>query len=129
MVPRQPNPRPSWPSSDDTMGFNLIVLAIGIGLGGFLLWTNFHTEISAIVMQVIHREIEVLGYFTNRFALADRHMAAADPSGVTLRDLYDILHAAGLYVRLPAVALTCVLAFLCMGPGGTIAFQAEPRSR
>jgi len=114
MVLRQPNPRSSWPSSDDTMGFNLIVLAIGIGLGGYLLWTNFHTTISAIVMQAMHREVGVLGYFTNRFSLADRQMAASDPSGVTLRDLYGILHAVGLYVRLPAVALTAVLAVLCM---------------
>ena len=114
MVPRQLHPRPSWPSSDDTMGFNLIVLAIGIGLGSFLLWTNFHTTISGIVMEVMHREIEVLSYFTNRFALADRQMAAADPSSVTLRDLYGILHAVGHYVKIPAVALTAVLAVLCM---------------
>jgi intracellular multiplication protein IcmP len=105
------------------MGFNLIVLAIGIGLGGYLLWTNFHRTISAIVMQVMHHEIGVLGYFTNRFALADRQMTAADPSGVALRDLYGILHAVGLYVKIPAVALTTVLAVLCMARAAPSRFR------
>ena len=44
MLPRQTNSRPSWPSSDDTTAFNLIVIAIGIGVGGYLLWTNYHAN-------------------------------------------------------------------------------------
>ena len=113
MLPRHTNARPSWPSSDDTMAFNLIVIAIGVGVGGYLLWTNFHATISAMVMQVMHGEIGVLGHFTHRFALADRQMAASDPAGVTLRDLYGILYDVGLYVRWPAAGLIGLLAVLC----------------
>ena len=113
MLPRHANARPSWPSSDDTMAFNLIVIAIGCGVGGYLLWTNFHATIAAMVMQLMHREIGLLSHFTNRFALADREMAGSDPASVTLRDLYGILHSVGLYVRLPAVGFMGLLAVLC----------------
>lgn len=113
MVPRQTNARPSWPSSDDTAVFNLIVIAIGCGVGAYLLWTNYHAAISAVVMHGAEREIGLLSHFTDRFNLAKREMAGSDPAGVTLRDLYFILHAIGLYVRLPAVAFMGVLAVLC----------------
>lgn len=113
MVPRQANPRASWPSSDDTMLFNLIVITIGVGVGSYLLWTNYHATISAVVMQLVHREIGLLSHFTDRFSLADREMANSDPAGVTLQDLYGILHAVGLYVRRPAVGFIGVLAVLC----------------
>ena len=112
MTPR-PHPRASWPSNDDTTGFNLIVILLGCGLGAYLLWTNYHQAISAAVMSLAHQEILLLGHFTNRFQVADRQMAAADPSGVTLRDLYGIGRAIGLFVRIPATAFILLLAGIC----------------
>ncbi len=112
MTPR-PHPRASWPSNDDTTGFNLIVILLGCGLGAYLLWTNYHQAISAAAMSLAHQEILLLGHFTNRFQLADRQMAAADPAGVTLRDLYGIGRAIGLFVRMPATAFILLLAAIC----------------
>jgi len=112
MAPR-PHPRASWPSSDDTTGFNLIVILLGCGLGAYLLWTNYHQAISAAAMSLAHQEILLLGHFTNRFQLADRQMASADPAGVTLRDLYGIGRAIGLIVRIPATAFILLLAAIC----------------
>jgi intracellular multiplication protein IcmP len=112
MTPR-PQPRASWPSSDDTTGFNLIVILLGCGVGGYLLWTNYHEAICAAVMSLAHQEILLLGHFTDRFQLADRQMAAADSAGVTLRDLYGIGHAIGLFVRIPATAFIVLLAAIC----------------
>jgi intracellular multiplication protein IcmP len=112
MTPR-PHPRASWPSSDDTTGFNLIVILLGCGLGAYLLWTNYHQAISAAAMSLAHQEILLLGHFTNRFELADRQMAAADPAGVTVRDLYGIGRAIGLFVRVPATAFILLLATIC----------------
>ena len=112
MTPR-PHPRASWPSSDDTTGFNLIVILLGCGLGAYLLWTNYHQAISAAAMSLAHQEILLLGHLTNRFQLADRQMAAADPAGVTLRDLYGIGRAIGLFVRVPATAFILLLAATC----------------
>ena len=112
MTPR-PHPRASWPSNDDTTGFNLIVILLGCGLGAYLLWTNYHQAISAAAMSLAHQEILLLGHFTNRFQVADRQMAAADPAGVTLRDLYGIGRAIGLFVRIPATAFILLLAAIC----------------
>jgi intracellular multiplication protein IcmP len=108
-----PNPRPSWPSNDDTTVFNLIVIVVGVCAGSYLLWTNYHAEISAAVMTLVHDEIGVIGLVTDRYALADRQMSASDPRGVTLRDLYGILHAVGMFVRIPATALVVLLAAIC----------------
>ena len=82
-----PNPRATWPSGDDDTGFNLIVILVGCCLGAWLLWTNYHAEISAAVMALHHREIAVIQHFTGRYNQADAQMAKADPAGVTLRDL------------------------------------------
>ncbi|MDR3450275.1 MAG: hypothetical protein P4M15_11120 [Alphaproteobacteria bacterium] len=107
------NSRASWPSSDDTAAFNLIVIIVGLGVGAYLLWTNDHATISAWVMGLTHREIGWLHPITNRFDLADREMAGSDPAGVTLQDLNGILRAIGLYVRIPAVAFVVILAAVC----------------
>ena len=108
-----PNPRASWPSSDDTAAFNLVVIIVGLCAGTYLLWTGYHAQISAVVMVVLHHEILFIDRFTDRYALADRQMAASDPRGVTLRDLYSILHAVGTFFRIPAAAFLAILAVIC----------------
>lgn len=113
MRPSPANPRSSWPSSDDTAAFNLIVIAIGVAVGAYLLWTNYHATISGLVMELVHHEIGLLSHLTNRFALADQQMEASDPAGVTLHDLYSILQAIGLFVRIPVAAIIGLLAFVC----------------
>jgi intracellular multiplication protein IcmP len=113
MQPQHGNGRASWPSSDDTAIFNLIVIMAGFGIGAYLLWTNYHATISSAVMAVVHEEIGWLSNITDRFRIADQQMEMSDPSGVTLHDLYGILHATGAFVRIPAAALFAVLGFLC----------------
>jgi intracellular multiplication protein IcmP len=108
-----PQPRPSWPSNDDTAGFNLIVILVGVWLGAYLVWTNYHGTISAAVMAVMHREILLIDHFTHRFDVADQQMAAADPNGVTLRDLYGIAQAVGMFFRIPATVFIVLLAAIC----------------
>jgi intracellular multiplication protein IcmP len=109
----QPHPRAAWPSSDDNTGFNLIVILLGCCVGAYLLWTCYHGEISAGVMALRHHEIAFIRLFTDRHDLADRQMAAADPNAVTLRDLYGISHAVGMFFRLPAAVFMLLLAVIC----------------
>ena len=109
-----PNSRASWPSSDDTAAFNLIVIIVGLCVGAYLLWDAYHAQISTAVMAVMHHEIVFIDRFTDRYTLADRQMAQTDPSGVTLRDLYGILHTVGMFFRIPATALVGVLAVICV---------------
>ena len=78
----QPNPRAAWPSHDDNGGFFLIVILVGSGILGWVLWVNFHATISSMVMALFHEQIAFLRHFTNRYDLADRQMAAADPADV-----------------------------------------------
>jgi hypothetical protein len=108
-----PHPRAAWPSGDDNTGFNLIVILLGCCVGSYLLWTNYHSEISAGVMALRHHEIAFIQYFTDRYDLADRQMAGADPNGVKLRDLYDISHAVGMFFRVPATVFMLLLAAIC----------------
>jgi intracellular multiplication protein IcmP len=113
MQPQHGNGRATWPSSDDTAIFNLIVIFVGIGVGAYLLWTNYHATISSGVIAGVHEEIGWVSHITDRFRVADQQMEMSDPSGVTLKDLYGILHATGAVVRIPAAAFIAVLAFLC----------------
>jgi intracellular multiplication protein IcmP len=108
-----PNPRAAWPSSDDNTGFNLIVILLGCCVGAYLLWTCCHGEISAGVIALRHHEITFIQLFTDRYDLADRQMLAADPEGVTLRDLYGISRAVGVFFRVPAAIFILLLAAIC----------------
>jgi intracellular multiplication protein IcmP len=108
-----PNPRAAWPSSDDNTGFNLIVILLGCCVGAYLLWTCYHGEISACVIALRHHEIGFIQLFTDRYDLANRQMLAADPEGVTLRDLYGISHAVGVFFRIPAAVFMLLLAAIC----------------
>jgi intracellular multiplication protein IcmP len=125
MMMAQPHPRAAWPSNDDMTVFNLIVIALGAGVGSYLLWTHFHAEISAAVIAWRHQEIRVLQIFTDRFDMADAQMRGSNPAGVTLRDLYGISHAIGRTWRLPATVLIVVLGLLCMARNAPSQFRRQ----
>jgi len=108
-----PHPRAAWPSGDDNTGFNLIVILLGCSVGGYLLWTGYHGEISAGVITLRHQEIAIIQHFTDRYDLADRQMLAADPEGATLRNLYGISHAVGMFFRIPAAVFMLLLGAIC----------------
>jgi intracellular multiplication protein IcmP len=77
------------------------------------LWTIYHGEISAGVMALRHHEIAFIRHFTDRYDLADRQMAAAEPEGVTPRDLYRISQEVGMFFRIPAAVFMLLLAAIC----------------
>ncbi len=112
-MPPHPNPRASWPSNDDQTIFNLIIILVGAGVGSYLLWTNFHGQISAGLMGLRHQEMLLLQHFTDRFEVADGEMTRANPYRVTLRDLYGISHAIGAAWRIPACVFIVLLAVIC----------------
>ncbi len=112
-MPSPSPPRASWPSGDDNTAFNLIVILVGCVVGGYLLWTACHGEISAGVLALRHGEIGVIRYFTDHYDLADRQMLMADPESVTLSELYRISHAVGMFFRIPAAVFMLLLAVVC----------------
>ncbi len=112
--PGSQNSRGAWPSSDDDSLFYLLLLIVLLGVAGCLAWISAHALVSALVIDVLHREIAVLDYVTDRFRTFDRQMMVTDPGRVTLRGLYQALHIVGMYLRLPAVAAMGVLAVCCI---------------
>jgi intracellular multiplication protein IcmP len=110
----QSHPRAAWSSNDDQTIFNLIVIAIGVGLGSYLLWTYYHGQISAGVIWLRHQEMVLLGNITDKFDRADAQMLRTNPYRVSLRDLYGISHAIGQFWRIPACMFIVLLAALCM---------------
>jgi intracellular multiplication protein IcmP len=118
-----PQPRASWPSGDDNAGFYLIVILAGCCVAAYLLWTNYHGAISAAVIALHRREIGFIRHVTDRYDLADRQMVAADPNGVTLRDLYGISRDVGAFFRIPAAGLMLLLALSCMARAAPSRFR------
>ena len=109
----QPNPRAAWPSSDDNTAFYLLVILVGCGIGGYLLWQHDHAEISAAVMRVQHWHMRIIHYFTNRYDLADRQVQHTDPGDVTFAQLYGLCRDVGRSFRVPAAVLMVLLGGLC----------------
>lgn len=112
-TPPHSRSRPSWASQDDYAGFNFIVILAGLAVFSYLLWMYYHAQVSAFVMLIMHYEIQFIDWFSDRYRIADQEMAQSAPSNVTLRDLYEITHAVGMFFRIPATALIVVLAGVC----------------
>src|SRR5271154_4104111 len=112
-MPGQGPLRPNTPISDDRFFYSLVTLACCC-LFAWLLWTYHHGEVSAGVMALEHREIAFIRHFSRSYDPADRQMAQADPNAVTLRELYGIARAIGVFFRIPAAVLILGLALICM---------------
>ena len=111
---RPQHPRAAWASNDDMTALCLATIILGLGVGAYALWSNYHTEISAAVMAWRHQEIRVLRLFTYRFDLADEQMRAVDPSGVTVWVLYGISHTIGRAWRIPGAGVISLLVATCL---------------
>ncbi len=125
MTPRAQHPRAAWPSNDDNSVFYLATIVVGAGVGLYLLWNSYHTEISAGVMWWRHREILLLRHLTNRFDLADAQMRVSDSSGVTFWQLYGISHAIGRTWRIPGALFLAALAGLCLFRNAASRFRRQ----
>jgi intracellular multiplication protein IcmP len=113
MMPPTSRSRPSWASQDDYAGFNFIVILLGSGVFSYLLWTYYHPQISALVMLIMHHEMQFSNNFSSRYQLADQEMEQTWPNDVSLKDLYGIAQAVGMFFRIPATVLIVVLAAFC----------------
>lgn len=108
-----PTSRPSWPSGDDDGLFVLLVLVVGGGLLLWLAWDTWRAEIAAAAIALFRWEIALLTPVTDRFAMADRQMEAANPARVQLAHLTAMAHEIGHVVRWPVTAVLVLLAALC----------------
>jgi intracellular multiplication protein IcmP len=119
MMRPQPNPRASWPSSDDNTVFYLLVVVAGSAIGGYLLWQHDHAMISAVVMRLQHWQMRLIHYVTDRYDVADRQVQQAHTDSVSFWQLYGLCRDVGRFFRLPAAAIMFLLGavcFVCAGP-------------
>lgn len=108
-----PSNRHAFGSADDFAVLSLAVIIVGCGFGGWMLWRNAHGAISAAALAVAHRQMQVIALFTDRFALADAQVQAADPETVTFSQLTGLFRDIGRFFRIPAAMLVSSLGVLC----------------
>lgn len=121
--------RASWASNDDHLLYSAVVIAVGLAFYGWLLWDNYHAEISAGFVRIAHWHIRALRWLTSDHDIfrsvaeyyddLDRRMLAADPARMTLAKLWEVAGVVGSPFRWPAALFLAGLGVLCF-------FRAAP---
>ncbi len=97
---------------DNLLAFGLI-LAVICG-GAWFLWFRYHAQIAAVVIATQHWQMQQFSLLTDHYAELD-HQVLLTPSGqVRFATLFRLCRNVGAFLRWPAVALTGVLAVLCL---------------
>jgi len=118
-VPASQQGRASWPSNDDATLVCFVVIAGGLGFFGWLLWSNYHTQISAGFVQAAHWHIRALQRFTHAHDELDARMLAANPERMALAKLWEVGRVIGGVFRWPVALLLAALGVWCF-------FRAAP---
>ena len=105
--------RAAWPSNDDFTFLSLVVLVIGVAFFGWLAWTSYHGIIAGYVGQLAHWQIVLIQFFTTDLDQLDDIIRNANDDAVTVSEIFAVLNATGLYLRIPAIAIILGLATLC----------------
>jgi intracellular multiplication protein IcmP len=92
----------------------LLVILLGLGFGGFLIWQEEHALVSGIAMRIFYAEIRLIHLFTDRFDAAGRELLAADPARVKFEQLVRLGRETGRFFLIPAIALVLIAAFVCL---------------
>ena len=125
MKPVQGSSRPSLPSADDHTLYSLIIIVAGSGVLGWMLWSDYHTEISTGFVQVAHWHIQVIRWFTPAYDQLDAAMLAADPRRMTIYKLREVSVMLGSFFRWPAALLLAGLGVLCFLRAGPARFTRK----
>jgi intracellular multiplication protein IcmP len=105
--------RAAWPSNDDVTFLSLAVVAIGLGFFGWLGWTSYHAEISAVAAAVLQWQIRLIHHVTPALDGLYRTIAAANFDAVTVPEILTAANLTGHYLRIPVIAFILVLAAFC----------------
>lgn len=103
----------SWASGDDTLFVAAIVIAIALGVIGYMSWTRNHAEISRSFALLAHRHIQLIQYVTDEYDGLDRQLLGADYGRVTLGGIHAAAASIGLWFRVPVAVLLGVLSVAC----------------
>lgn len=108
-----PGNRAAWPSNDDVTFLSLAVVVIGLGVFGWLGWTNYHELVASAVGVLARWQIGLVHHVSPALDGLDRTIAAGNPDAVTIPEILAVLTLIGHYLRIPVIAIILVLAALC----------------
>ena len=74
--------RRGWASSDDYVFLSLIVIVIGCGFLGWMLWSNYHPEVVEAVAWLQIRKMTLIGRFTDGYEALRQGAQALDLGGI-----------------------------------------------
>ena len=107
------NARAAWPSNDDYTLLCLPVLAGGLAVFAYLLWTSWHEQIVAVVAALQHWQMRLLHRVSDGLDAQDRLLRSADYATVTAGQMVALCDRVGRAFRLPAALYILGLAVLC----------------
>ena len=105
--------RAAWPSNDDFTFLSLAVVVIGLAFFGWLGWSHYHAEISAVAAAMLHWQIRIIHHFTPALDSLDRTIATANLDAVTVPEILTAFNLTGYYFRIPVIVFILLLAALC----------------
>lgn len=105
--------RSPWASPDDYTAFSLIVIALCVGFGGFMVWHNWHGAISDEFARLARFQIRQYQLFTHRLDPLYAQLASADPETVRIGEIFGVLGALGEVIRTPVAIFIGLLAIPC----------------
>jgi intracellular multiplication protein IcmP len=112
-----------WGTGDDYTFVSLAVIVVGVGFGGWLLWQEQHAVLSSIAMAIMHGEMWLIHFFTNRFDVADAQVLAANPARVTFSQLVSLSREIGRFLLYPATAFVLFWAWACVARAAPARFR------
>ncbi|MGI4794307.1 MAG: hypothetical protein ACRYG8_09550 [Janthinobacterium lividum] len=105
--------RAAWASPDDYTAFSLIVIALCVGLGGFMVWHTWHGAISDEFAHLARFQIRQYQAFTTSLNPLYEQLGAADPEAVRIGEIFGVLGALGGVIRTPVAIFIALLAIPC----------------
>lgn len=105
--------RSGWASSDDYTFLSLIIITIGLGIGGWMLWSLHHAEVVAAVATLQLWKMSALAGMTGKLEGLSQLVAHARYPTVTFDELVAMCGLVNGVIRVPVTALIAALAVIC----------------
>ena len=105
--------RRGWASSDDYTFLSLIVIAIGCGFLGWMVWTHYHDELVEAVAWLQISKMTFIGRFTDAYEPLRQGVIHGNYATVGFERLVGMCGQVNAFFRWPAAGLIGALAVLC----------------
>lgn len=101
---------PQQGSSDNSLGFLWVL--IGAFLAIYLLWSQFHAPLVAIIFKIKLFEIALMSFFTGGLDEVRSWIQAASPGAVSISQVGEVSEIIGRVIRYPITILLAIFAIV-----------------